>query len=244
MQILGQVGGAVFVLVSCLIGVRLCLLWRRTGLLPELLIGGGMLLLAGIGYPLSAVVREAPDLSEGARTTLGALAGIAGVVGLTATTGFTWLLFRRDVAWAKLLLGAIAAFALLLFAQESVAGSWARGGAIFWGWLPFGISVSYGWAFLECGHYHRMLRRRLAIGLADPVVTDRFGLFATATLMAVAVNVVGQLFWWQGVEMLTDPLGSLLLAVLGLGSSVLMCLAFLPPRAYVERVRRRAGVPA
>ena len=244
MHILGQLGGAAFILMSLVIGARLSLLWLRTRQLPELLIGGGMLLLAGVGYPISAVARELPDLAEGVRASLGAIAGVAGALGLIASSSFTWLLFRRGVAWANALLGALAAGALGVLVAESLAGSWARGGALFWCWLPFGISVCYGWAFLECARYHRMLRRRLAIGLADPVVTDRFRLYAAATLLALVVNVIGQVFWWRGVEMLTDPVGSLLLAVLGAGSSVLMCLAFLPPRAYLERVRLRAGAAA
>jgi hypothetical protein len=243
-QILGQLGGAAFTLMSLVIGTRLCLLSLRTRQLPELLIGGGMLLLAGVGYPISALVRELPDLDEGLRSGLGALAGLAGALGLVGTGSFTWLLFRRGVPWANVLLGSLAASAIAVWLAESLAGSWSGGGAIFWGWLPFGISACYGWGFLECARYHRMLRRRVAIGLGDPVVTDRFRLYAAATLLAVIVNVVGQVFWWRGIEMLTDPLGSLLLAVLGTGSSLLMCLAFAPPRAYLERVRARAGAAA
>jgi hypothetical protein len=244
LQLLGQLGGAAFTLMSLVIGARLCLLARRTRQLPELLIGSGMLLLAGVGYPISALVRELPDLGESLRTALGALAGLAGAVGLVGTGCFTWLLFRRGVRWANTLLGALASGAIALWLAESLAGSWSGGGALFWGWLPFGISVCYGWGFLECARYHRMLRRRAALGLADPVVTDRFRLYAAATLLAVIVNVVGQVFWWRGIEMLTDPLGSVLLALLGTGSSVLMCLAFAPPRAYLERVRQRAGAAA
>jgi hypothetical protein len=113
-------------------------------------------------------------------------------------------------------------------------------GTLFWGWLPFAITLSFGWACIESGRYHFLLRRRLRIGLADPVVTDRFGLYAAATCLAVVTNVCGQLYWWLGVEMLTDALGSALLLVLGAGSTVLMWLAFLPPRAYLERVRARS----
>jgi len=97
--------------------------------------------------------------------------------------------------------------------------------------------LSCGWCFLECGHYDRLLQRRLRIGLADPVVTDRFALYAAATGMAVATNTIGQLYWWRGVEMLTDELGALLRVALGSGSCVLMCLAFISPRASLERVR-------
>ena len=243
MEILGQLGGGAFTVVCFLVGLRLLGLAWRTRQLPELLIGASMLLLAGLGYPLSAVAREAAGLSNGVRGGLGTLAGLLATIGITANTAFNWVLFRRHVAWAKALFACVALWSVGLFLKQSLAGDWAHG-AIFWGWLPFGITLSFGWGFVECARYHRLLRRRLRIGLADPVVTDRFGLYAAATGMAVLTNSFGQLYWWIGVEMLTDEIGALLLLVLGSGSTVLMWLAFLPPRAYLERVRARSTAEA
>jgi len=102
-----------------------------------------------------------------------------------------------------------------------------------------GVTVSFGWGLLECARYHLLLRRRLRLDLADPVVTDRFRLYAAATGLAVLTNLMGSVFWWLGVEMLTHPLGGLLLFGFGTSSSVLMMLAFLPPRAYTRWLRRR-----
>jgi hypothetical protein len=240
MELLGQIGGGAFTVVCFVVGVRLLGLAARTRQLPELLIGGSMLLLAGLGYPLSAVARETAALPDGLRSGLGALAGLLAAVGVTANTAFTWVLFRRGAAWARGFVACIGLGSAGLFAAQSLAGDWTHG-AIFWGWLPFGITLSFGWGFVECAHYHVLLRRRLRIGLADPVVTDRFGLYAAATGMAVVTNSVGQLYWWLGVEMLTDAVGALLLLVLGSGSTVLMWLAFLPPRAYLARVRARTA---
>jgi hypothetical protein len=87
-----------------------------------------------------------------------------------------------------------------------------------------------GWAFAECGRYHLLLRRRRRLDLADPVVTDRYRLYA-----------VGWVFWWSGLEMLTDPVGAPLLGLLGASSAVYIWLAFLPPRAYLARVRAQAA---
>ena len=243
MEIFGQIGGGAFTVVCFVVGLRLLGLAARTRQLPELLIGGSMLLLAGLGYPLSAVAREAHGLSDAVRSGLGALAGVLAGVGLVANTAFTWVLFRRRDAWAQAALWVNALFVAGLFAAQSRAGDWTHG-VIFWGWLPFGITLSYGWCFVECARYHGLLRRRLRIGLADPIVTDRFGLYAAATGMAVLTNSIGQLYWWLRVEMLTDEIGAFLLLVLGSGSTVLMWLAFLPPRAYLERVRARNAAEA
>lgn len=243
MEVLGQIGGGAFTVVCFVIGLRLLLLAVRTRQLPELLIGLSMLLLAGLGYPLSAVAREAKNLPNGLRGGLGMLAGLLATVGVTANTAFNWVLFRRCVPWARALLCCVGVFAAGLFLAQSRAGDWTHG-AIFWGFLPFGITLSFGWGFVECARYYLLLRRRLRIGLADPIVTDRFGLYAAATCMAVLTNSCGQLYWWLGVEMLTDEIGALLLLVLGSGSTVLMWLAFLPPRAYLERVRARSMAEA
>lgn len=240
MEVLARIGGSGYALVAFVIGLRLMLLSARTRQLPELLVGLGVLGLAGLGYPLSAAAREVPDLAPDARAALGAFAGLLAAIGLTANTGFTWVLFRRGVSWANVLLGAVGLSTAGLFAAQSLAGGWA-GGELFWGWLPVGITVSFGWGCVECGRYHLLLRRRLRLGLADPVVTDRFRLYAGATGMAVLINLVGWVFWWRDVEMLTHPGGGALLFVFGTTSSVLMMLAFLPPRAYIARVRARTA---
>ena len=239
MEFLAQIGGAAYCVVALLIGLRLMRLWARTRQLPELLIGSAVLLLAGLGYPLSALARELPGLGVAGRELLGAAAGLLAVVGVTANTGFTWVLFRRDAGWAKALLAAVGAGAAILFGAQSLRGGWAAG-SLFWGSLPLAITLSFGWAFVECGRYHRMLRRRLRLGMADPVVTNRFGLYAGATGLAVLTNGVGWVFFHMKLEMLTHPVGGPLLFVLGTSSSVTMMLAFLPPRSYLAWVRGRA----
>jgi hypothetical protein len=239
MEVLAQVGGGAYCVVAFLIGVRLIGLSLRTRQLPELLIGLAVLFLAGIGYPLSAVAREVPGLGASSRAALGAAAGLLALVGLATNTGFTWVIFRRGVPWANALLVGVSLAAAGSFVAQCFGGGWAEG-ELFWSVLPLPITISFGWAFAECGRYHLMLRRRLRLGLADPVVTNRFGLYATATGLAVITNVVGWVFWALHLEMLTHPLGSPLLFVLGTSSSALMMLAFLPPRAYLAWLRRQA----
>ena len=240
MQLLAQLGGGAFTLVCLLIGLRLLLLAARTRHLPELLVGAALFLMAGVGYPLSSIARQLPGLAPETRAALGSLGALFVVIGICSNTAFTWLLFRRDVAWGRALLAVMIAYCVGLFVAESVAGDWSTGSACFWPWIPAAITLSMGWAFAECGRYHLLLRRRLRLDLADPVVTDRFRLYAVGTLLGLITNVVGWVFWWSGLEMLTDPVGAPLLGLLGASSAVYMWLAFLPPRAYLARVRARA----
>lgn len=241
MEILAQLGGGAFTLACLVIGLRLVLLSFRTRHLPELLVGSALFLMAGVGYPLSAVARQTPGLDPHIRAALGLLGALFVVVGVTANTTFIWMLFRRDVVWARTLLAGVAAIGVALLAAESAIGSWTTGSAFFWPWIPSTIMLSMGWGFVECAHYHGLLRRRLRIGLADPVVTDRFRLYAAATFLGLTTNAVGWVFWWEGLEMLTHPLGAPLLGILGAGSAVFMWLAFLPPQAYLAHVRARAA---
>jgi hypothetical protein len=240
MQILAQLGGGAFTLACLLIGLRLLLLSARTRHLPELLVGLALFLMAGIGYPLSSIARQVPGLAPETRAALGCLGALFVVIGVISNTAFIWLLFRRDTGWARALLAGVTLIGAGLFAAESLAGSWATGSAFFWPGIPSTIMLSMGWGFVECARYHGMLRRRLRLDLADPVVTDRFRLYAAATLLGFITNAVGWIFWWLRLEMLTDPVGAPLLAVLGAGSAVFMWLAFLPPQAYLAHVQARA----
>lgn len=239
MQILGQIGGGAYCIAALVVGLRLIWLSTRTHELPELLIGISVLFLAGLGYPLSAAARQIPELAVSSRAALGVVAGVLAAVGLIANTVFIWVVFRRGSAWASALLVSLTLATLGIFYVQSLEGGWAEG-AHFWGALPVVITLSYGWACLECGRFYSLLRRRLRLGIAEPVVANRFGLYTVATGMALTTNVVGFVFWHLHLEMLTNPLGGPLLFVLGAGSSVLMMLAFIPPQAYREWVRARA----
>jgi len=237
-EFFAQFGGAAYCIVALIIGIRLVLLSRRTRRLPELLVGLGVLLLAGVGYPLSVVAREVPGLSDAMRGAIGVAAGLVSVVGVTANTGFIWVLFRKGVAWADALFAAVGLGAAGLFLAQTLLGDWVAGN-LFWSWLPLLITVSFGWAFVECGHYHLALRRRMRLGLADATVTDRFRLYAVGTGLAVVTNLSGWVFWYREIEMPTNPIGGFLLFALGTSSSACMLLAFLPPRAYLAWVSRR-----
>ena len=80
MQLLAQLGGGAFTLVCLLIGLRLLLLAARTRHLPELLIGAGLFLMAGIGYPLSSIARQLPGLATETRAAMGSLGALFVVI--------------------------------------------------------------------------------------------------------------------------------------------------------------------
>lgn len=101
--------------------------------------------------------------------------------------------------------------------------------------------LCYAWLGLEGLLEWRKSRRRLALGLVDPVVSNRFlmwGVFGVSTTMLSGFTLALQL---AGGPSSSSKVGDVALAVFGLASSAAVMLAFVPPRRYVERIRARAA---
>ena len=80
-----------------------------------------------------------------------------------------------------------------------------------------------------------------ALGLADPVVINRFQLWAVADWTAVLLcgSVAG--FLLAGRTVLLDPLALCAIALTGTVMSVAWYLTFFPPAAYLRYVGRGSG---
>jgi hypothetical protein len=243
MRSLAALATLAFVVVSWLVGMRLVRLARRTHGVPELALGVGFLGVGAVGYPLG-LLAVMPGLAEPLARSLFALSQLMTGVGSAAIFVFTQSVFRPEARWAR----AVVLCAALVLAVQTAFGV-ARGlaGDVTQLALPdLGFSVrqgvtafSYGWTALEALRYRGLLVRRLALGLAEAEVVNRFLLWAIAGVGAFAgsatmsaVSLGGGLPW-------EDPLA---LAAVGLGgvvAAICTALAFLPPRAYLAWVRAR-----
>ena len=117
-------------------------------------------------------------------------------------------------------------------AQRSVLPRETKRAAARWLFL-----VPIGWGAVESLRYWALLRRRLALGLAEPVVVDRFRLFGVAMgagLFANTATVVCQIL---DIEIVGTAAGTVAVSPAML-AAVALWLAFLPPRAYLARVQR------
>jgi len=245
MELVAAVGGGAFVLASLVLGARLMLLARRTRGLPELVLGAALFLMGGVGYPLMAVAQQATGLDRRLRLVLFVTQMILTGVGMMGIGLFTRRVFRPGTIGGRMALFAIAAGYLgCAVAQSAGPGVAHLLDANEGPWLLstyVGIATML-WAATESFSYFRMLRKRVALGLADAVVTDRFRLWALAIYCATAISVLGMVLQDVfGVAINGTTAGHLLVGPLGLISSLALWLAFLPPAAYVRRVERRAA---
>jgi len=243
-EVLAGAATLLFVIVSAPLGVRLLQLARRTRAVPELALGLAFFLVGALGYPLG-LLSILPALPEPLARCSFALANLATGVGSAAVFVFTRSVFRPDARWAAALVW-LGAAVLGVQTAFGVARALSAEPASF-GTPDLGFSVrqaatafSYAWTAVEALRYRALLVRRLALGLAEVEVVNRFLLWAIAGVGAFtgssvmsAVSLVGESPW-------QDPLA---LSAVGLGgfvAAVCAALAFLPPRVYLDWVRRRA----
>src|SRR5512134_1720103 len=169
----------VYVVVGWIIGVRLLRLARRTGGLPELTLGLGECLLAGAVPPFFVIVQVASQAEALVRAA--SFAGhLAYTLGCAVMILFTWRVFRPDAGWARALalamiaalgVGGVLGMARPFLVPDAAALREPQTVAFL---LMEWVSVAgFLWTAAEAFHHHGRLRRRAALGLADPVVVNR-----------------------------------------------------------------------
>jgi hypothetical protein len=240
----------VFIAVGFAVGVRLMALARRTGGVAELTLGVGLFLIVGVGYPVILIGLTMAQSSLG--TTARALMILASAlmnVGWMGVWIFTWRVFRPDAGLARLaacaaIAGLAAAFAVrahdVLGAPDLAAVNQVGAGTLG---TPLLAMASYLWTAAEAFRYTLLLRRRAAIGLGDPVVANRFflwGCVGVTSTLSLLPSLIRQLQGYAGLE----PTSQLLSALAGLGCTVSLYLAFLPPKAYVAWLRGEGAAAA
>lgn len=240
-----------FVGVSAVVCVRLLLLARRTHRKPELLLGLGVLGTAVLGYGVliaAALVRGPENVFTTALTprVLQAVGTVLHDLGVTMIILFVLTVFRAGERWAIALAATLLAALWLGAIGWEAQNRWrsADVGNGFW-WLRYAVIWSYSlWPMIESYRYYALMRRRLEIGLVDPLVTNRFFLWGTGSLgTAIAVWTASvPLLLMRGSEaaLAWMPAIQIATATVGIATVVIYSLTFFPPAAY----RRWLGATA
>ncbi len=236
------VGLSAYCFVSLVVGIRLLLLARRTRELPELLIGLAFLTGGAIGYTIlvasTQLLEKAPDL---ARTLY--------YLGMPLLSLCAALLYRfwqqvyhpRERPAAFVFWTAVALLIGGLAAQWATTEVGSIAGESYWYRLQLYVQGgAYAINMWASGRLQQALRRRIPLGLADPIVVNRVFLWALASFVVVlqyaySIGVVYAMA--PGEHAIGNP-G--IIGGLGLVAGVLILLAFFPPRAYHSWISTRA----
>lgn len=256
------------VALSAVVGVRLLRLGRGESAGAVRLLGLYFLLHGTLALALSVATYvgwSSAELELPDRATRALNAGffVLSTIGVGCLLAFTQRTFRpasatgRSLAAGLLLLMIVSV--IVLGVTEGFEVRVVSGPAY---WVHFGARVaSWVWVAVESFAYWGRQQRRLALGLTDPIVTNRFFLWglwgALLALLAFAdpiarlwyVALAGSSTTW--IPELGRPVIAATLPVacaLNLGAVVLMLLTFFPTRGYrrwiVARHTSRLAWPA
>jgi hypothetical protein len=233
------------------LGIRLMSLAVRTRKLPESFLAVHFILCCGLGYLLLMISLPAAHqpglLPPQAITPMIGVGHLLCCVGVFAGVCFNYLVFRPGQTWALRLVWLSAITMTTGYVGYGLTGGFSTGRfAGVWFWLFYGTYIAAAaWVMVEPLRYHGVMRRRLRLGLADPLVANRFVLWGSGSVCRFAMLVTGAvppaLFeripseLWPNVAWLTF----IAVAIAGLGLSVAYWLTFFPTRAYVRFVTRR-----
>jgi hypothetical protein len=210
--------------VGWIVSIRLLALARRTGALPERLLGASLLLSVAVGYPLRIA---APRIGSELVDWLGNACVSAG---FALCVVFVQRVFRPEAAWARELAAALV-FGFVV--QSALAGVQLSFDPTL---LQMGLAmITYGWGALEAGTRARMLGKQRALGLGDAAVHDRFRLFAllgTSVVLGALANAAAIV---TGRVALEEPAVLIVTTLSGTTLATSTLLAFAPPRLYRRR---------
>jgi hypothetical protein len=249
MQVLAGITFLLVIASSLLIATKMLLLAHKTRALPEFILGLLLFLVCGLGYPV-AVANQAlrESLTPGVSFSLTVISMVCINAAFALVFVFTWKVFRPAEAWARnLVVLAVACLVGDLVGIFRVVDGSMRPDEVTAAvqWLAVFdlvvVGVGYAWTATESFHYRSLLVRRLALGLSDPVVCNRFLLWGFFAAFSGAGCVTIASLLALGIDVTLDMLGTLAISITGIGQAVCLYLAFVPPKTYLDRIRPGAA---
>jgi hypothetical protein len=240
-----------YLVAMATLGIRLALLARRTRQLPEALLAVHFLASCTIGYVLQgsghAIALE-PDASPALFGPILAVGHLASVIGVGSVLVFNYRVFRRGTRLGVALLAIGAALLVGGYVGYAATGGFSHGRANgFPYWVLYaGFTATSVWTLVEPLAYFAALRRRARLGLADPVVANRFllwGIGSAARFGMLVIGLIGMLSLTGDASDIAAFAAPTFLAsgAAGLAVATSYWLAFFPPRPYRAWIARRAA---
>jgi hypothetical protein len=237
-----------YIAVVVTLGVRLMLLALRSRQLPESLLAihflGYLLLVTGL-----SAANEPGLLPASVVTGMIAVGTFGSCVGVFGGIYFNFLVFRKNEPWARGLVALAAVTLTTGYIGYGLTGGFTHGRFEgVWFWLYYGTyAVGAAWVVAEPLRYYGVMRKRLQLGLAEPLVANRFLLWGIGSvgrfLMVVGGAILAVVFAGQKTEFVPGSVSLILivLALVGLGVAISYWLTFFPTHRYVRFIERRHG---
>ena len=244
MRALVALGFGAFFVSSLAIGLRLVWLARRNRGLPELLIGLGILGIGPAGFALMVFGLLLGESRPGLVVAALATAQLAIGGGATSAYVFNWTVFRRDSALARAVVVAAGLLFVATFVARFLTGSYSLPLRLdLWTHVSSAnVIVCMLWGSFESLRYYGLMRRRARLGLADPVLANRFLLWGLGIGSAGLGSLIGNIVMFVTGTVMGELDGlTLSNSLFGLASAVLMWIAFLPPAGYRRWIEARAN---
>ena len=224
--------------------------WRSRDMAPFLL-GIQLLFAMGFGYLLCAAGMGLAMLSatpsRALVSTLLAAGHGATIIGLSAALLFERRVFWPEARWPLVVMAALMAAMGIGWLGATTSGAFATGSYAN-GWvqlLTAGMLGTNLWVGIEPLVYHSKLAKRVPLGLAEPLVADRFLLWGLGSLARAGLILLGPaaeaMLAGLGAEARNSFSATTLTVASGLGlaTSVAYWLTFNPTPAYARWVERR-----
>jgi hypothetical protein len=239
--------------------IRLLGLGLRTRRGPE--VWAGLYFLgAAIGIPLrvygSSILQADPELAT-LINTFGHLFFAGGTIAMTI---FTWRVFHAASRGALLFSLATITAIVATTAYTLGAGLASEENSSAMIVTNFARLIPTYWACFESFRYWRAMRKRIRLGLADPIVANRFALwaiwtFAVSVLPSITLSLrIAAVFLLPTLEnnlevahrFLNEVLFVLRIVFLVIApiAAIALSLSFFPPVRYLDRIRARTASTA
>jgi hypothetical protein len=234
-----------YTVASGVVGVRLLMRASRSRGVPELLAGLSYICAPALGYPLAIVSSSLTN--RAVAVPMYVTGEVLLVAGCCCFLVFTVKVFRPGARWA-LVMATIGSL-ILIYSGVGIIHSFLSYDNTLeitaHAHTPLSAMVgvlllSYVWTALEGFRYWRMMRKRMALGLADPVVTNRFLLWTLSGLTSTAWISFSALMLAIGENLARNPANVTVTCLGGVANTVLLVLIFMPPAAYSRWVERSA----
>jgi hypothetical protein len=207
-----------------------------------------------VALPLRLIAVEAQLANVQGATTLNILGHLMMSLSTICVLMFIWRVFRPTEAWAEWGVYAMCSLQLALIPAVVLLNGHRDETQPIVLFANITRALPFLWAFGESRRYHGLMVKRVNLGLADPVVANRFTLFSlwTGALFVLPSVAVAMRIFLSGMGLeevaaansgvtLGWILGVMRATIVTCGSvaSVAIWLSFFPPQFYTRRLAAR-----